>query len=202
MPTTENSPAADRGQDTKRPSVLRREAQWFDWSKLLECQKDAFKELIGALRQAVDALHSGRNDGQQYQSFFETPPDRRNFLFVLDGQRGTGKSSLMATLARATVQSTANEWDQKYLGAMQKAAQEDLQRTEFRNNLDQLRGRLVWLDPIEMELQDEHTNLLAAILTRIEIVIQRIAHANQSGMRASFEAPIPAPDALSRVSTC
>lgn len=84
-------------------------------------------------------------------------------MALLHGDRGTGKSTVLMSLI-------------KLCSSAEESRQEEKQGAEMpaltRYRLRVLRGRVVWLEPIDMARFPGPANLLAAILARIEYAVR------------------------------
>ncbi|MFP5286411.1 MAG: hypothetical protein ACLGI9_11790, partial [Thermoanaerobaculia bacterium] len=138
--------------------TLRPEARPLHWSNLNQSQKNAFQRILAALHDAcsnVDAEASLLEKTQEeiHPSLPETlDPFRSSRLIFLSGQRGTGKSTVLLSLFDL-FRSGGGKTPPSYLPG--------------------LRNRLVWLEPLDMEPLPRPTNLLAAILARIDEAVSR-----------------------------
>ena len=94
-------------------TVLRREAQWLTWDAMSHSQREAFARILRAFADAVsmtDTLEK-LSDRHPPEAFFEASPERANKTILVTGKRGTGKSSLLMALARATRQTESGGWE-------------------------------------------------------------------------------------------
>ncbi len=156
--------------DNSSSTVLRRESHWLTWSGMTTSQQEAFGSIVHAFRDAVERSDQiAKKRKTPDQAFFDAPPERPNKTLLITGDRGTGKSSLLMSLAHATVR----DW-RPILRTDRRQADLPEGIGQIEQDLKSLETRLVWLDPLDMELQEKHTNLLAAILTRVEIALERI----------------------------
>lgn len=90
-------------------------------------------------------------------------PERHSQLAFVDGKRGTGKTTLMSTLIQAIVPGVTDP----FLSAgLLPEGDENLQTA--RRLANQLRGKIVPLEPIDMEPLPKETPILAAILARLQ----------------------------------
>ena len=80
--------------------------------------------------------------------------DRTTRLAFVSGGRGTGKTTALLSLAKATVEAEPQSHD-GVIG----------------QKLSPVRDRLVWLEPLDLEACPESVNVIAAILTRVEAAI-------------------------------
>jgi hypothetical protein len=131
---------------------LRREAQPLHWSQLDITQQGAFTEIVQLLHDAVRLLDMKAPEPKDMSG-------RTSRVALISGDRGTGKTSLMCSLKAATREQTW--WDQDRCAHHPTVAA-----------LEVLRPRLIWLEPLDMEMLPGPVNLLAAILARIERALE------------------------------
>jgi len=159
-------------KESKNPLHLRPEAQPIsNWHQLHPQQRIAMVTLVEMLTEALDrTTESNRSHPKLPWLFNET----RSQLAFIDGQRGTGKTTLMTTLAAAIVD--PNGFDLEVdPGSDATSASPILQlpkRQELRQHLLGLQDRIVFVQPLEMEGLPENTPLLAAILARIQRAVE------------------------------
>ena len=133
------------------------------WASLTDIQKDAVESVSGWLLDALDAIPHTYTaaDTRRSRHGIPTPAldrKRRSQLAFIDGDRGTGKSSVLLTLMELT---TAGEFP----GTLPESVEA----------LHQQRDRVVWPEVLDMEPLSQGTNLFAAILARIDqLLISRV----------------------------
>jgi hypothetical protein len=148
-------------QENKRYVPLRPEARPVEYSKLDESQQKAFDRLVGMLAASMEELRTW--DGLKRTTLaaqrLQAPPawldDRvKSRIAFLSGDRGTGKTTVLLSLIHAC------------MGAEPPHPQVA--------GLEDLRGRVVLLEPIDMARfpGPASANLLAQVLARIEDAIQ------------------------------
>ncbi|MCA9202133.1 MAG: hypothetical protein KDA59_03775 [Planctomycetales bacterium] len=163
---------------------IRREARPLLWRYLDESQRDAFADVVALLSEAAAETQSEsyrvrRDSRRQYL----LGRNRSNNIMLLSGDRGTGKTTLLMTLQRSIFES--REWDEEVGSYRRQLAQDGSATTREERSLSQyegqvqphmpeLRRRLIWLDPLEMEALPGPTNLLVAILARVREVVARL----------------------------
>ncbi len=153
------------GSSANRRSILRPEARPIRYEHLAASQQDAFDKVLSLIAEAVDALPrlSSRLDDLLKGDLDPRLPmwidDRKiNNIAFLSGERGTGKTSLLLTMIEASLDPAS--WN------------DDAEVPEStRAFLRRLHEHVVWLAPLDLEPLPGPTNLLGAILTRIEQVI-------------------------------
>jgi hypothetical protein len=146
--------------------LLRIEAHPRSYRRLDSSQRRAFEACVQRLDAARDHLDGGASyskDRPDPRVGIRLDDERRAEILFLSAERGMGKTTLMLSLMRATTSSP----DKKE--AFSSAGVPDLAEM-----LDRLRGRVVWLQPLEMDTLPRQTNLMAAILARIEEGIERL----------------------------
>ncbi len=143
--------------------VLRPESKSLVWTRCDESQKEAIHRLVNFLTSALCELDehiANPNDLNAIHSFYEDAVVNRTCL--LSGERGTGKTSVLKTLFRITQNTDVlNEFFGEEIHSDRKVS-------ELAESIQKLKSRLGWLDPIDMEVLPGPSNLLAAILCRIE----------------------------------
>jgi hypothetical protein len=142
--------------------MLRPEARPLEFDELDQQQQDGFRRVVDLLASAASAVR-GLEDVRSGQTGKRGPfieQDRSSRTVLVSGQRGTGKTTLALSLTEA-FQSTAS-----LSNATDALNDRDLART-----IGDLRKRLVWLETLDLEPLDPSTNLLGAVLARIEDVI-------------------------------
>lgn len=150
------------GENSPKNKYLRPESGVFCCSKLDESQFKALTEIVGFIEGAVHAEKQATKKGR-------IPPwlnlYRKNQVVLLHGDRGVGKTSVLLSIIYVCTQS--KESYELECGKAEK------QFTHFpKKTLDNIRDRLVWLEPLDMDPLPGPTNLLAAILARIEEAVQ------------------------------
>lgn len=137
---------------TPKPAPLtarRLEARPFEWELLTEQQREAVRLVARLIAEAV-------NDTEQSgEGIHALQTRRRSQIAFVDGDRGTGKTSVLLTLHGLTQRGSS--WTAP-------GGEEDLGR------LVELRERIVWLETLDMEPLGRRSNLFAAILARIDAV--------------------------------
>src|SRR5262245_56178293 len=143
---------------------LRPEARPAPWKDLDGAQQEAFKSLVLMIGEAVEALGSARSNAQGADN---GPPDwfrddRSSRTAFLSGSRGTGKTTVLASVIRAAMAESSEP------------AKDDGPPPAVSKALNQLRQRVVWLEPLDMEPLPASANLLSAILVRVEDAVRRL----------------------------
>ena len=153
---------------------LRAEAQpLVRWHDMYETQQAAVSAIVHMLAEAVAGLPLPASMAELDANQDWLRDSCTTQLAFLSGKRGTGKTSVMASLRKA---------------CSQHLSQGELEKVKFPNDLfglvTQVRSRLVWLEPLDMEVSNDSSNLVAAILARIEAKLQSVA-----GPRGSASTP-------------
>jgi hypothetical protein len=141
---------------------LRAESRPVYWREMYATQQDAFRTVTKMLKEAVERLPPPRlaSPPSAFTRFVrETRSSQIAFLF---GGRGTGKTTVLWSLYKACDPALSVEQLRKYADALAGTVQE-------------IRQRIIWLEPLDMEVLTPSSNLLAAILARIEDASQRLA---------------------------
>ncbi|TAN67307.1 MAG: hypothetical protein EPN17_11390 [Methylobacter sp.] len=126
---------------------LRIEAIPLTWDSLSEFQRNAVEAVSKCLVDAIDAVPS---KDRQDHSIPKLDRNRRSQLVFIDGDRGTGKSSVLLTLQ-----------DLKEMTKDSGTLPESVELLKDKLN------RVVWLETLDMEPLSKGANLFAAILARI-----------------------------------
>lgn len=143
--------------------LLRPEAQPFEWKNLTDPEKKAFEQVVLYLCQAIadlPAADSSRDTTYDIrQRLLPRPLDhhRKSRVLFISGDRGTGKTSLLLSLQQAWAGGKFSE-ESKSIG----------------DNISLLKQRGVWLETLDLEPLARPTNMLAAILVRIERAFERL----------------------------
>ena len=136
-------------------SYRRLEALPLGWEALSDSQRDAVSSVASWLIDAIAAIPRAR--GESRGAPHQAPQlDRNRFsqIAFIDGDRGTGKSSVLLTLMDLT---SAESFP------LPKGLADDHPVRLLREQ----RRRLVWLETLDMEPLSRGANLFAAILARI-----------------------------------
>ena len=155
---------------SERPYLSRAEAfPIARYRELTQDQRNGLRQLLRRLKVAIDDL-------ERHQ---ETPVvpnwltnERFARLAFVDGQRGTGKTTLMATLVRLIVPDPNSTYFDDF---HRRVPQSDIEQEEetiplnedLRRLASPLHDRIVVLEPLDMEPLPRSTPLLAAILARL-----------------------------------
>jgi hypothetical protein len=141
--------------------ILRPEARPLPYAQLDEQQQAALERVIGLFATAVQAAPGpapGRVRAVQALQapsgpYLESARSSRNIL--IGGERGTGKTTLMLSLASVFAAERDTEPDKSLPDGVADQARA-------------LRRRLVWLETLDMEPLASEANLLGAVLARLE----------------------------------
>lgn len=151
---------------TKSQRYLRAESRPFSWSALTRPERFAFERVAASIAEAVEGLAEPKAYKSKREQAIHLDPGRASRLIFLTGKRGTGKTSVLLSLIRACV--AIEEWDAEVSGNSDGA----LLYNTASQLIGILRKRVVWLEPLDMEPLPRPTNLLAAILARIETAVE------------------------------
>jgi hypothetical protein len=144
-------------------SLLRPEARPLAYQQLDQQQQQAFRRLVALLEGATsrDRAASPRpragGVGRPSPNIF-LDHARSSRTILVSGRRGTGKTTLLLSLADALT--SGSELPHSDLEPMVPQLPT--------NQLESLRRRLVWLETLDMEPLSNTANLLGAVLARIE----------------------------------
>lgn len=153
---------------------LRPEARPTGWERLDGAQQRAFRRSLQMIADAVDELNPpSRADPDRADVGAWLNKDRTTRSAFISGGRGTGKTTVLASLIEEY--RTAGAHADRGTGPREPEGS-----AEVRDLLQELQGRLVWLEPIDMEPLPDTANLLMAILVRIETALCEIGQARTS----------------------
>jgi hypothetical protein len=140
---------------------LRPEARPRPFTALDPQQKAAFCRVVDLLYAATVAAPKLGGDAPPTRAGVPQIPDldRSGRNILVDGERGTGKTTLLLSLARALLRRPEPYQEDK---------DEEKLPEGLGRRLGVLRRRLVWLETLDMEPLSDDTNLLGAVLARIE----------------------------------
>jgi hypothetical protein len=139
--------------------VLRYEANSISTNLLSDSQKQAFEQIVRSLAEAVSDLKN-RTDAEKQGTSHAIDSDRKSRTVMISGDRGTGKTTLMLTLQNSILNLDP-----------EKNKLENV-RESCKTELNSIRGRVVWLEPLDMEHSSNTTNLFVSILARIDEAIK------------------------------
>ena len=146
---------------------LRSEARPARWADLDATQKDAFQTILQLIGEGVDGV-SKPNTEQPEDKVEWLSTNRSSRTVVISGGRGTGKTTLLASLIKATTSNDAFSTGKNLPKGVLK-------------NLTKVRRRIIWLEPMDMETTPKGANLLASILVRVEDAIARLGNVGRAG---------------------
>lgn len=155
-----NSRAAERTQP-------RREANPYPLDNLTPEQRNAIEQISGLILHTLDALKTHKEGRSDRARWYDA--DRRSQLVLLSGKRGTGKTSTLLSLYNMMT------------GEDPIAKQERERKSEI-DTLYQQRDRLLWLEPLDLDPVPAGSNLIAAVLARIQDKLE--PHKPTSGARS------------------
>ncbi len=131
------------------------------WDDLSETQKTAAESVAKWLVDALDAVPKVKeiNEDRRKDRYGIPSPtldtNRHSQLAFIDGDRGTGKSSVLLSLMDLTSRDDQNK----------ESLSDAVQRLYDR------RRRVIWLETLDMEPLSKGINLFAAILARLERIL-------------------------------
>jgi len=151
--------------DGRAERHLRVEAGAAQWQECDEAQQQAYLRIAEMIAEAIRDMPP-----------LDAPPGEKDAVrrsrsaFVIGG-RGTGKTTVLDTLRRDSQPRTLR--DEKLTPIRPGMDDRGRRRqqewaTQRQDLLQQIRGRVVWLETLDMEPLPPETNLLASILVRLE----------------------------------
>ncbi len=167
---------------------LRHEARSVTWSQLDHAQRSALQRMIALLKEAVDSLPPSTGRDEPVQSPL-LDSQRASRIVFLSGERGTGKTTVLLSLIGACVLAkVSTEAPQGFL--------RDPEDRPLWEDLCRMCKRLVWLEAIDMEPLPASTNLMAAILARIDLSVKpdEFGSSDAGGRRSTHGLLDPSPD--------
>jgi hypothetical protein len=154
-------------------ALFRPEARPLRWDRLDRQQQKAVQRILRFLIEATNNLAPPRTGSQQpaedTATFRPLDSNRSNRAIFINGERGTGKTTVLVSLLN-------------YLHHDATGSLGDLGiPKEISELFFELRQKTIVLEPIDMEPLPEPTNLLAAMLVRVEDKLSRLGlHAIES----------------------
>lgn len=156
---------------------LRPEARPVGFDKLDSEQQRAYERILESIIEALPPAESSGAQTPRGRQQDRLQEDRSSRLVFLSGARGTGKTTVLLSLRKHIEEQrrAADRYeildDRAWAGSVQ----------PFTSALARAAQRVVWLEPLDMEPISESTNLLAAILTRIEDAMQDFGRSLKRG---------------------
>ncbi|QDT90466.1 tetratricopeptide repeat protein [Gimesia algae] len=152
----------------ERPVLLRSEAiPVACYSELTRDQRIGLRQLLRRLNTALTDLDN-RLEVPTRPAWISN--DRLAQLAFIDGQRGTGKTTLMVTLVRLIVTDPNDDFYHNFIrndGVGSSEKKKIPPEEDFSALVKPLKDRIVVLEPLDMEPLPKSTPLLAAILARL-----------------------------------
>lgn len=157
------------GPAARRRRQLRTEARPAPFDRLDHTQRDAYLQILQHISAALPPLES--HDRHEDTSSIRLPwlsMDRQSRLVFLSGARGTGKTTLLLSIAHDIHAARLRR-----LADPARHGDADVQQiqqawTQAKDYLSELGSRIVWMEHLDMEPMTDSENMLAAILARIE----------------------------------
>ncbi|MBI4917900.1 MAG: hypothetical protein HY825_18835 [Acidobacteria bacterium] len=182
--------------NTNHRAVLRNEALPFDLAELTDSQARVLRDILAAIAdasQAPDEMRRnwGRDAGGLGEQEILLDKNRRTRLLFLSGGRGSGKTSVMLSLAQLLHrQNHPTQVCAERIGVPQERPGILRDRPGSRKQVEEAVVRLaaplaqhtVWLETLDLEPLPKPTNLLAAVWLRIEQGLE------QRGLRDDIKA--------------
>jgi 1,4-alpha-glucan branching enzyme len=120
------------------PKYLRPEARPADWRSLDEAQQKAFRQVVERATEAIETIPDPKLRREaRPESTHWLSEDRTSRTVFLSGARGTGKTTVMMSLIKASTEESGE--------AVRKSFPEDLHY-----GLNLMRQRALWLEPVDM----------------------------------------------------
>lgn len=144
---------------------LRNEAGPLAFRTMDPSQRQAIMRMLDALEASVQSVGSKWLPATTTTPIIE--PERPNRVLFLDGDRGTGKTTVMVSLL---------QWMHPDVVEAQLRWPGEDEGSDFlpiRARIAQLSKKVVWLQPLDIEIQPEHFNPLSGLVVRIEDAIER-----------------------------
>jgi hypothetical protein len=156
------------------PKYLRPEARPADWRSLDEAQQKAFRQVVEMVTEAIQMLPDSKpRRDVRHESTHWLSEDRTSRIAFLDGKRGTGKTTVMASLIAASMEES------------KEAVCKSFPPKDLHYGINLMRERAIWLEPVDMTSRSLSSNLLAAILARIEAAICQFERQESPGLGES-----------------
>jgi hypothetical protein len=180
--------------------VVRTEAvPLVSYTQLSASQREALGRLARILEESVQALPElGRSEPHPT---CDLELDRAARVALLSGARGTGKTSLLLTLMRQT-RTECREQASAFFEGIQdssKLKQESDRLQQQLTNLDGGHPRLVWLPVLDMEPMAGSTSLLAALMVRLEHLLDSATPDPCLPGSTQYPLALPTDDALGKL---
>lgn len=148
----------NEAQDKRRARRLRPEERAVHYSKLDEQQKQAFTKIVQLIAEAIGDL-STRDRAMDSDRQAGLPPwlarPRTSRTVLLHGGRGMGKTTVSLSIIKASRRAAEGKYPE-----------------DLKDYIKLLSDRVVWLEPIDMSPLPGPTNLLAAVLARIDSAVR------------------------------
>lgn len=162
-------------------TTLRPEARSVPWSQLDVAQRGALERMVALLDAALNDL-SAQKGRREPELGLVLDSDRASRNVFLSGERGTGKTTVLLSLREACYWARI---DRAAPAGYLKADDTEVEKTlgDLWTKTLGFADRLVWLEPIDMEPLPSSTNLLAAILARVDKAVKPDEPHSRSGSR-------------------
>jgi hypothetical protein len=135
----------------------RREAQNFSWKDLDNSQKNAYIKAISLIEHYINSAQTSESNDSYIQK------NRQSQIIFIDGNRGTGKTSLLTTLVHSTSSRTNSE---QFINEI--TTKNSLDKILLNVFKKEMLDSICWLPILDLEMLPEPTNLLASLCVRIE----------------------------------
>src|SRR5262245_50447122 len=115
---------------------LRVEARPAAWEELDETQKDAFREVVEVVSEAIEQLPRVAPQENARDPFQLLELSKSSRTVFLSGDRGTGKTTVLLSIIKASLRD---------------APKIDKASAELSRRLENMKDRAVWLETLDME---------------------------------------------------
>jgi hypothetical protein len=158
-------------------NVLRQEARPLHLQDLDVQQRGALKTIVDMLASAIDGIRKPARDltgNRERRSGPSSNLDwtRSSRLVFLSGDRGTGKTTVSLSLQSLCQTAREGRSLPDVPAKVPEAVQQDIQ--DIWKTVQKVSDRVVWLEPLDMENLSGTSNLMAAILARIDSVCDEL----------------------------
>jgi hypothetical protein len=139
---------------------LRVEAGAAQWQEFDDAQQQAYLRIAAMIAEAIGDVPALNERAREREAVRRT-----RSAFVIGG-RGTGKTTVLDTFRRDSRPGSTRSGD--VTRSRPELDQQEKRARDRQMLLEQIRGRVVWLETLDMEPLPPETNLLASILVRLE----------------------------------
>jgi hypothetical protein len=145
----------------------RPEAHAMDWDNLLPPLRLAVRDLLARIKGAAKKMDM---DEELIKSELSAEEQLTANCFLVHGDRGTGKTTVLLSAKRAVT----NEYKNKFWGSLEGSDPELDSKLEAYDYTKEL--NVYWLDILDLEPLPPGTNLLTTMLTRVRNALDKAGH--------------------------